>query len=158
VAALSDKRLHEAFQVGIILKGLNALAELTLGVVLYFTSVEALTGLIHVLVRDEILGNPDDWVARWVLHAADHMSVAGERFAAWYLISHGVVKLALVAGLLREKMWAYPASLAVMGAFIAYQLYRMTFAFSWGLIALTAFDVVVVWLIWHEYRARRATA
>jgi uncharacterized membrane protein len=27
--------------------------------------------------------------------------------------------------------------------------------FSWGLIALTAFDLVLVWLTWHEHRARR---
>ena len=54
--------------------------------------------------------------------------------------------------LLREKLWAYPASFAVFGAFIAYQLYRYTFTHGFGLIALTLFDLVVMLLIWHEYR------
>jgi uncharacterized membrane protein len=43
---------------------------------------------------------------------------------AFYLLSHGLVKVLLVAGLLREKLWAYPASLIVLSAFIAYQTYR----------------------------------
>ncbi len=66
-----------------------------------------------------------------------------------------MVKLLLVAGLLRDRMWAYPASLAVLGAFMAYQLYRYSYTDSVGLLVLTAFDVVVVGLVWHEYRLVR---
>jgi uncharacterized membrane protein len=62
------------------------------------------------------------------------------------------VKLILVAGLLRNRPWAYPASLVVLGLFIAYQLYRLSFAFSVGLVLLTVFDAVIIVLIWHEYR------
>jgi len=58
----------------------------------------------------------------------------------------------LVIGLLRNKLWAYPASLVVMGLFIIYQLYRFSYTGSFGLIAITALDVVVMVLIWHEYR------
>ncbi len=36
--------------------------------------------------------------------------------------------------------------------FIVYQIYRMTFAFSLGLLGLTIFDAVVVWLTSREYR------
>ena len=158
MAVVSEKRLHEAFEIGIVLKGLNALAELASGIVLYFTSVETLVGIVTWLVHDELLVDPRDWVANTLLDAANHFSVGGKAFAAWYLITHGVVKLILVGGLLRNRGWAYPASLAVLGAFIVYQLYRMTFAFSWGLIALTVFDVIVIWLIWHEYRVRRGLA
>ena len=157
MAVVSEKRLHEAFEIGVILKGLNALAELVSGIVLYFTSVETLVGVVNWLVHDELLEDPRDWIANTLLNAAQHFSIGGKTFAAYYLISHGVVKLILVAGLLRNRAWAYPASLAVLGGFIAYQLYRLSFAFSWGLVALTVFDVIVIWLIWHEYRLRRAT-
>jgi uncharacterized membrane protein len=70
-------------------------------------------------------------------------------------VSHGVVKLALVVGLLRNKLWAYPASLIALGLFIVYQLYRYSYTHGIGLIVLTAFDVFVMWLIWHEYRLVR---
>ena len=42
----------------------------------------------------------------------------------------------IVTGLLREKLWAYPASFAVFGAFIAYQLYRYSWTHDVALIAL----------------------
>jgi uncharacterized membrane protein len=41
----------------------------------------------------------------------------------------------------------------VFGAFILYQLYRFTFTHGLGLIALSAFDLLVIWLVYLEYRA-----
>ena len=85
---------------------------------------------------------------------AQDFSVATQHFYAFYLLSHGVVKLLLVAGLLRDKLWAYPASPVAMTLFIAYQLYRYSYTHGIGLLALTVFDLVVIWLVWHEWRAR----
>lgn len=160
MTVLSEKRLHAAFEIGVVLKGLNGLVELAGGVVLYFTSVEAITAIVTWMVRNELLEDPHDRIANYLLHAAQGISIGGKIFAAFYLFSHGVVKLILVAGLLRNRPWAYPASLAVLSLFIAYQLYRLSFAFSVGLVLLTVFDAVVIALIWHEYRlveAHRAT-
>ena len=42
--------------------------------------------------------------------------------------------------------------LAFLGAFILYQIYRMTFAPSVGLVALTLFDLFVAWLTFLEYQ------
>jgi uncharacterized membrane protein len=151
MAAIGERRIHAAFEISVVLKGLNALLEAVAGVVLYFTSVDTLHAIVTWLVHDELLEDPRDLVANYLLHAAEQMSVGGKAFAAFYLLSHGAVKLVLVAGLLRDKRWAYPASLAVLGAFIAYQLYRLTFAYSTGLVLLTIFDFIVVALIWHEY-------
>ena len=66
------------------------------------------------------------------------------------------MKAVVVAGLLREKLWAYPASIAVFGAFIAYQLYRYSYTHEVALIALTVFDLFVIALAWHEYRLLRS--
>ena len=66
-----------------------------------------------------------------------------------------MVKLALVIGLLKGKLWSYPASLIVLGLFIVYQLYRFSYTHGAGLIVLTILDVVVMGLIWHEYRLMR---
>jgi uncharacterized membrane protein len=152
MTVLSEKRLHAAFEVGVVLKGLNGLAELVGGVVLWFASVDLIRSIVGALVHGEIIEDPQDRVASYLMHMADKVSVGGKDFAAFYLFSHGVVKLILVAGLLRNKLWAYPASLAVLGLFIAYQLYRLSFGFSLGLTLLTVFDAIIIVLIWHEYR------
>jgi uncharacterized membrane protein len=43
----------------------------------------------------------------------------------------------------------------VLLLFIAYQLYRIVLDPTAGLIALTAFDTVIVALTWREYREQR---
>jgi len=42
-----------------------------------------------------------------------------------------------------------------MSLFIFYQLYRFFYTPSLGLIVLTVFDLIVMVLIWHEYRLSR---
>ena len=61
----------------------------------------------------------------------------------------------LVIGLLKNKLWAYPASLIALGLFVLYQLYRFSYTHGAGLIVLTVFDLLVMSLIWHEYRLVR---
>jgi uncharacterized membrane protein len=46
--------------------------------------------------------------------------------------------------------------IAFLIVFIVYQIYRLTFAFSIGLVALTVFDLVVAWLTYREYGKQRA--
>ena len=84
------------------------------------------------------------------------MTGSSLQFGAAYLLLHGVVKIALVAALLRDKIWAYPWMLVFLIVFIVYQVYRMTFAFSIGLLGLTVFDLLVVWLTYREYGKQRA--
>ena len=76
-------------------------------------------------------------------------------FAAVYLLGHGVIKLWLIIGLLREKLWYYPTALVVFGLFIVYQLYRYSFTHSIWLLLITIVDLVVIGLTWHEYRYLR---
>ena len=51
--------------------------------------------------------------------------------------------------------WAYPLLIALLLVFIVYQVYRLSYKVSFGLVVLTLFDVLVVWLTWREYRIKR---
>ncbi|MGE5200449.1 MAG: DUF2127 domain-containing protein [Acidobacteriota bacterium] len=154
----AHKTLDRFFYVSIWLKGLHAAFEIVGGIALFFTSPEFILRVVALMTQDELANDPNDFVASTLLHAAENISVAGERFAAAYLLSHGVMKIVLVMGLLRNRRWAYPAALAVFGGFILYQIYRFSFTHSLGLVALTVFDLAVMWLIWREYRLRYLTA
>jgi uncharacterized membrane protein len=77
--------------------------------------------------------------------------VVPARSFAWYLFSHGLIKLVLVAAVLANRVWAYPVFMAAMIGFILYQLYRMSFEVSFVLVAITVLDAVVLMLAWHEY-------
>ena len=77
-------------------------------------------------------------------------AVFGYLRGGWRGIGHNPLGALSVVALL-----AMAGIQVVLGLFILYQLYRMTFAPSPMLAGLTVFDLVVVWLIWHEYRVRK---
>ena len=150
----AHKTLDRFFYASIWLKGLHAVLEIIGGIALFLASPAFILRVVASVTQDEIAEDPNDLIANTLLSAAEKISVSSERFAALYLLSHGAVKIVLVAGLLRDRRWAYPVALAVFGVFIAYQVYRFTLTHSLGLVALTVFDLVVMWLIWREYRLR----
>ena len=152
---MNERRIHQIFEVSVLLKGAHALIECIGGLVLTFVSTRTITSLINSLTQEELTEEPNDFVATHLLSLAQNFTVSTERFYAFYLLSHGIVKVFLVVGLLRNKLWAYPVSLVVLGLFIVYQLYRFSYTHGFGLIVLTVFDVVVMGLIWNEYRLVR---
>jgi uncharacterized membrane protein len=110
---------------------------------------------VNRLTQHELLEDPHDVVATRIAAVAQGLSASTQSFYAFYLLSHGVVKLLLVAGLLANRLWAYPVSIAVFSLFILYQLYRFSYTHGVGLVALSVFDAFVIVLIWHEWRLYR---
>jgi len=142
-------RIHQFFEIGVILKAINAAVELGLGFLLLFVNVGA---ILQALVQNEVVEDPDGFLARHANMLAGALSPHAQYVSALYLLSHGIIKAVLVYGLLRDKLWAYPASLAVLALFVAYQTITYTRTHSLALLLLTIFDLVLIWLIWHEYR------
>jgi len=152
---VQERNIHRVFVVSVAAKGLHALIEIIGGLALYLTSTETIIGWIDRLSQGELTQDPNDWIASHAVHFGETFSVQQHNFYAFYLLSHGLIKGALVIGLLKEKVWAYPASIAVFGLFIAYQLYRYSFTHDAALIALSIFDLFVIALAVHEYRLLR---
>ena len=148
---MNERRIHRIFQISILLKGAHAVIECIGGLVLALVSTSAIPRLVNALTQEELIEDPGDFVAIHLQVFASNFSVSSKAFYGFYLLSHGAIKLLLVAGLLRGKMWSYPASLAALALFIVYQLYRYSYTYSPGLILLSIFDVFVMALIWHEY-------
>jgi uncharacterized membrane protein len=147
--------LDRLFAIGIIGKGINGLAELIGGLLLLFVTPESIHDLVAVLTRGELSEDPNDLVARYLLHTANGLTGSAVIFGAIYLLVHGAVKIVLVIALLLNKLWAYPCMIAVLLIFIGYQLYRIALQPSAALVVLTAFDVLIVTLTWLEYRRQR---
>lgn len=151
----NEARIHQVFRISVILKGLHALTEIAGGLLFYFVSTQEILELVNRITRTELTRDPRDFVATHLLSAAQGLTGSTEAFYAWYLVSHGLIKVVLVAGLLKEKLIAYPVSLVAIAGFIAYQLYRYSYTHSVFLLILTVFDLLVIVLIWHEWRLRR---
>lgn len=156
-AALRRRDWREAlFLLSVWFKGLDGMLELLGGAALMSVSPAFILHTVRYLTQDELAEDPRDLVANALLRIASRLSFASEHFIALYLLIHGMVKIGLVWALLRRVLIAYPASIVIFAGFIAYQVYRYTLTPGLGLLALTALDFVVIFLIALEYRALRS--
>ncbi len=148
------RQLGRAFRVSLILKGADALLEVVGGLLFLLVPPSALGRIVTALTQHELSEDPNDLVASFLRNTAQHFGSA-RSFGAVYLLSHGLSKIVLVVEIFRGRLWAYPAMLVLLGAFIVYQSYRLVHAFTVGMLALTLFDSIVVWLTWREYGRQR---
>jgi uncharacterized membrane protein len=147
--------LDRTFRVTVAVKGLDGLLEVMVGTFLLFVSPSSINHLVTSLTSHELAQDPTDFVARHLLSTASHLNRGATLYSAIYLLAHGVAKVVLVGLVLRNKLWAYPWMIALLLAFIGYQVYQLTSKFSIALILLSLFDALVVWLTWREYRSKR---
>ena len=155
---MTGGQLHRLLGVSLLMKGAHAVLECIGGVLLAFVPTSAFVTLVGKLTQDELYEDPHDFIATHLATFAQGFSVSTQHFYAFYLLSHGVVKLFLVVVLLRGKLWAYPLALVTLALFVVYQLYRFSYTHSAGLIALSVFDLFVMAMIWAEYRTVRRRA
>jgi uncharacterized membrane protein len=153
--AQEEKYLYRLFRVSIFLKGLISLVEIFAGIAVLFITPAMISNVIINISQNELAEEPASFLALHALPLAQQFSLTSTAFLAIYLFSRGLIKLALVVALLKNQLWAYPAALVVLGLFVLYQVYGIIVGHSLFLIALTIFDLIVMALIWHEYRLVR---
>ena len=147
-----EKYIHRLFVFSLILKGLLGFSEIVCGVLTFFISQELILKYVEPIAYYELDKDPDNFIANHLLQWAKHFSVSSKHFASFYLVSHGMVKVWLVIGLLRDKLWYFPTALVIFGFFISYQFYRFSYTHSILLMMLTTVDMIILVLIWLEYR------
>ena len=150
------KLLHRTFVLSIGGKGLFGLIQV-LGAIAALIVTPAQIQAFTLWITGGLLAeNPNNVVALYLISASNHVTSATTLWVSIYLILHGLTKVVLVVALLRDKMWAYPAMLVALGVFIVTQTIQMSASFSWGVLALTLFDLFITWLTWREYRLHKA--
>ncbi|MDE2030222.1 MAG: DUF2127 domain-containing protein [Alphaproteobacteria bacterium] len=141
------------FRISVSLKGLDAVLEIISSTLLWIFGPDSIGNAVAFLTQNELHEDPRDLIANFAVKVATHLSLGTEHFVAFYLLCDGLIKVLLVATLLRHKLWAYPAAMVVFALFITYQFYRFTFTHGIGLLILSGFDVFLIGLIWLEYIA-----
>ncbi|MGD9615866.1 MAG: DUF2127 domain-containing protein [Alphaproteobacteria bacterium] len=150
-----EERLHRFFEITLLLKAIFAIGEIVAAIGVYVVPLGAVSDLVGTITHAELARHPHDPVAARLANWAQTLSVETQHFVALYLLSHGAVKLWVIIGLLRERLWYYPVAFVVFTAFVIYQIHRYTVTHSMALLLITIIDLVVIWLTWHEYRYLR---
>ncbi len=145
--------LHDAFEIGIVAKALFALTETLSGIALIFVQADWVHRTASWLTASELSEDPGDFIGRWIIAVAQSFSVSTQHFWSAYLVGHGLIKLAVVGALIAGFRWAYPLSIVVLMGFILWQMQKWAATGSVLMLGLSVFDVIVIWLIWHEWRS-----
>lgn len=148
----------KAFRITLYLKGLDGLLEILGGISLLIVNPDQINRWAVRLTEGELSRDPHDFIANHILKSAHDLTGASLAFGAAYLLSHGIVKIVLIVEVLRNHLWAYVGLIGVTVLFVIYQLYRLTDKFSIGLVLLTLFDLLIIYLTQKEYRNRLAVA
>ena len=135
-----------------MLKSLFGLFEILAGLLLAASGKLVTDNFIIALAQQEIVDDPNDFIANHIISAANTLQTGANLFAIFYLVFHGVINLALAMALFKNRLWAYPVAIAGFAGFIIYQVYRYLHTHSEMLLALTAFDVLLLIFIALEYR------
>lgn len=148
--SVTKKLQRGTFRVGITLKAFDGFLESLAGAILLVRPA-ALRNLSLTLWTSGHFRHTHHVGGRFV----DQLTATDPIFASVYLLAHGVVKVVLAIALWMNRLWAYPAAICIFGLFVVYQVYRLQRIYSLGLLLLTIFDVVIIWLTVLEYRDQK---
>jgi len=149
--AIKEKYWHETFIFAIVIKSFTGITETLSGLVLLFINPVILNAILNRLSRGEQLEDPKDFFLVYAQQYISHLTSGTQIFAGLYILSHGIINLFLVLGLIKEKTWAYLVGIGILFSFMMYQLFRIALHHSLFMEVITVFDVFFIVLIWHEY-------
>jgi len=147
----NKKLLHRLFRISLVLKGIDSFLEIIGGILLFVASPSQISSFVKLIFQHELMQDPNDLIGNFLVNISSNLSQGTQLFGTIYLLSHGIIKLALIIGLWKKKLWTYIAAEIVFVIFIIYQSYRFAFTHSIYLLVLTFFDLIVIILTWWEY-------
>ena len=100
--------------------------------------------------------HPNDHVYALIQNTLQQHSFVVTYFLATYLLFWGAVDIFLSYNLLRDKIWAFPVSLYLIGVFMVYEIVRLTHTHSLLLFTFICIDITIMFLIYREYQRMQA--
>ena len=145
--------LDWVYDIGVGIKGIDGAVELFAGVLLWVAP-----GVLHATLQ-LLLGEAQErhtHLARFVVENIARIDAdlakGGLTVVIIFLLLHGVVKVALVVALFKQWRWAYPWAIAVLGMFLAYQVYVFVKHPTPAMALFSLLDAIIIWLVYKEYR------
>lgn len=153
----TERKYHLFFRISVVLKAVDSVTQICIGLFLSMVSTVTVNKIILALIGNELMETPRDLVFTYLLPGQTQYTISPATQSVWafILLGHGIIKIFLVAGLLKERLWAYPISAAAFALFAAFQIRESLLAPSIFLNILTVLDFILIGLIIHEYRYRK---
>jgi len=153
---MSPTLTSRLFKIGMFWRALYGLLRLLVGFSLLHLVGTPLVLILQRLMGHELSEDPHDIFFGTLTHLLNLHPLEVTYFLSAYLIFWGVLDLTMSYCLIKEKLWAFPASLVLMTFFTCYEVIRIFHTHSPILLGVIIIDVTIVWLVWREYAQLRA--
>ncbi len=110
-----------------------------------------LIDLVTRVMSHELIEDPNDLLFTLTTHVLTNHPISISYFLAVYLIFWGLIDIILSYNLIKHKLWAFPVSFVLIGAFVLYEMVRMSHTHSLILLSVILVDIFILWLTWREY-------
>ncbi len=147
---------HFLFEYAVIIKGFNGVWETISGLLFLSVNKELFNNLFYFLFSNELLEDPHDPFINFIAQSLHNIFLDTKFFIAIYILIHGLLNIFLAIQLYRNKLWAYLVAIGAMIIFISYQIYRIILYHSVILTIITILDLLLIFLIWHEYKYQKS--
>ncbi len=134
-----------------IFKGIDSLFEVAGGILLL--SPTKIARYAAVITQHEVFRHHQALAGR-LDNLADTVSMRASVGEAAYLMVHGGAKVILIAAIVAGKRWGYTGFIAVLSLFTCVELVRAVTAREVVTGVFGLFDMIVVVLIYKEYKQR----
>ena len=155
IRSREDRALDFSFLIGIGLKILNIIGDVLVGIPLLFIQPGQIGNFIHSLTASELLENPNDKIANFLVSTTAHVTHGSLIYLGIYFLLHGLVKIGIVGALVRGSQNVYPWAIGALVALLLYQIVSIIIHFSIILTLLSVLDLVIILLTLREWYHHR---
>jgi uncharacterized membrane protein len=145
--------IDRLYYIGVSVKGVDGLLELLLGLALLVVPSLPHTVLESAASKASSSTAPiGQFISNYLEGLDGTLSHWGTALVIAYLVAHGAIKVLLVVCLLLRLHRVYPAAIAVLAAFLAYEVYLFCAGPGVTLGLFIVLDAVIIYLVIREYR------
>lgn len=150
-----SKIIDKLFEIGVWIKAVFGFFEILGGMLFALSGQMIVDNIIIYFAQQEIMEDPNDLLANYLIKFANDFSFNTQIFAVAYLLFHGAVNILLVVFLLKNKIWFFPWAIGLLGGFVIYQVYRYFHTYSPLLLLIIMFDIFFISIVWLEYKKKK---
>lgn len=148
----SREHFKRIFDVTLIVKGVAAIIDIVAAAIIFTTGNELAVRFFAKVTTLMTDFEGDGVVSQYLSMQPGAISTFDIWFITGYLGFHGVLNLILVEGIWFRRQWAYTKAMRILLIFFVYQCVRLMFVWSYWLFIITLYDLVVILLLYNEYR------
>lgn len=123
-----------------------------LGLALLRVIGKPLKNIMTTNMEHELLEKTPDFIFNAISRVLTAHDFSITYFLAFYFIFWGSIDAILSYQLIKDRIWAFPISLGLIGMFIIYSIFRLTYTHSLVLFSVILLDATIMMLIYREYK------